>query len=169
MENQLFILTGASGSGKTTLVNCLKNSGDSASLLFFHFDSIGVPSLEEMQIQFGSVEGWQRAKTKEWIEKIKNEFLPRSHVLLEGQMRIAFIQEALAEAKVLRYQIILVDCNDDIRKERLVQNRQQPDLANNQMMSWAEFLRNEARTAGVRILDTSHSSEQESAASIFKS
>lgn len=168
MFHPLIILTGASGSGKTSILAYLKDMNISKPLLYFHFDSIGVPSLEEMNRIYGSTEEWQRNKTSEWIEKIKTGYLEKSAVLLEGQMRISFLNKALTESGITLFRIVLVDCNDKVRRERLTQNRQQPDLANDQMMDWARFLRKEAQEQGVQILDTSFLSLEQSALEIIK-
>jgi hypothetical protein len=50
--------------------------------------------------------------------------------------------------------IVLVDCDDSIRAERLHLDRAQPDLANCNMMNWARYLREEAHTADINVLDT---------------
>ena len=104
--------------------------------------------------RFGAGEAWQRAMTREWmktIAAIKN----RSSVLFEGQMRISFIHEALTCADIQTAHIILVDCDDETRRHRLVGERAQDELANPTMMNWARFLRNEAVQRGHEILDTS--------------
>ena len=150
---KLIVLTGASGSGKTTLANAVA-SKHGARIEVLLFDSIGVPPAEEMISRFGAGEAWQRAMTREWmktIAAIKN----RSSVLFEGQMRISFIHEALASAGIQEARIILVDCDDETRRHRLVGERAQDELANPTMMNWARFLRNEAVQRGHEILDTS--------------
>ena len=104
--------------------------------------------------RFGSGEAWQRTKTMEWMKRIaaiKNG----ASVLFEGQMRISFIHEALASAGIQGAHIILVDCDDETRRHRLVGERAQDELANPTMMNWARFLRDEAKQRGHEILDTS--------------
>jgi hypothetical protein len=75
-------------------------------------------------------------------------------VLFEGQMRIAFIAEAIAAAGITTARIVLLDCSDSVRAARLTHDRQQPDLANENMMRWGRFLREEAKRGGYEILDT---------------
>jgi len=65
-EHPIHFITGASGVGKTTLVANLKNKYADTSWDFFHFDSIGVPSLEVMEKQYGSGSEWQKAMTYTW-------------------------------------------------------------------------------------------------------
>jgi hypothetical protein len=121
------------------------------------FDSIGVPSAETMATyagDYGPGGGWQRAMTVEWMQRIAALVKFEKVVLFEGQMRIAFIEEAIAAAGITNARIVLIDCSDSIRIARLTHDRQQPDLADENMISWAHFLREEARRGGYEILDT---------------
>ncbi len=65
----LVILIGASGSGKTTIARAIEHRY-AEQVEVFYFDQVGVPSVEEMIAQYGSGEGWQRAKTLEWMAKL---------------------------------------------------------------------------------------------------
>ncbi len=122
------------------------------------FDSIGVPSAEIMAAyvgDYGPGGGWQRAMTMEWMQRIAPLLNSGKMVLFEGQMRIAFIEEAIAAAGVTNARIVLIDCSDSVRAARLMHDRQQPDLSNENMMGWARFLRDEAQRGGYETLDTS--------------
>jgi hypothetical protein len=103
----------------------------------------------------GIGEAWQRAMTLEWMRLLANMQDQRTPVLFEGQMRFAYIEEGLQSAGIGDARIVLVDCDDRIRSSRLHIERRQPELANHQMMSWAEYLRREAHAGGYDILDTS--------------
>jgi hypothetical protein len=121
------------------------------------FDSIGVPTAEIMATyvgDYGPGGGWQRAMTMEWMRRIAPLLNSGKMVLFEGQMRIAFIEEAIAAVGITNARIILVDCSDSVRAARLTHDRQQPDLANENMMGWGRFLREEAKRGGYEILDT---------------
>jgi shikimate kinase len=151
----LVILTGASGAGKTAIARALADT-----VQVFHFDSIGVPSTAEMIEQYGSPEGWQRATTIEWFAKLAEM---SGSILFEGQVRIAFLEEAVRLSALSSHKIVLVDCDDDTRARRLTLERGQPELANQGMFDWARYLRIEAARGGYPVLDTSGLSLKESA------
>jgi dephospho-CoA kinase len=146
-------LIGASGAGKTTTVKVLEKEG-LPNFVICYFDSIGVPPEKEMIEQYGSREEWQRVKTVEWVKRIKAELLPKTNVILDAQTRPAFIEEACRENSISDSKTILIDCTDEMRRERL-EKRKQAELANDRMMNWAKFLRNECEAQGCTILDTS--------------
>ncbi len=147
------VLTGASGSGKTTLARHIQGHyPDLCKVLFF--DSIGVPPADVMTREYGSGSEWQRAMTLRWMEWIAALLFLYKPVLFEGQMRISFIEEALANCAIATARIILVDCDDAIRATRLIAEREQVELANPTTMNWARFLREEALASKSEILDT---------------
>lgn len=150
--NTLFFLIGASGGGKTTAAKALE-ANKIPTLSFYYFDSIGVPSFEEMVKEYGSTDEWQRIKTIEWAQKLKND-LSSTSVVLDAQTRPSFIEEACQKANIKNYAIILFDCSDAVRKDRLTR-RNQPELANEQMMNWAAYLRKECAERNAVVIDTS--------------
>jgi hypothetical protein len=80
---QLVILTGASGSGKTAIAEAIRiEHPDLARVL--HFDSIGVPTAEEM-LTLGGGGAWQRAMTLTWMTRIAASRGERGPVLFEGK------------------------------------------------------------------------------------
>ncbi|NEI64992.1 AAA family ATPase [Rhizobium leguminosarum] len=151
----LVILTGASGAGKTTIAEAIQRLHGQEIDVFLK-DRIGVPPVEEMVEQFGSVEGWQRAATFECMGRLSALVAQGRSVLFEGQSRFAFLVEAAERAGIMPYACILIDCDDETRTRRLSIDRGQPDLASADMMNWASFLRNEASAYGCEILDTSN-------------
>jgi predicted kinase len=153
----LVIMTGASGSGKTTIAQAVESA--ELPIRVFCFDSIGVPSAAVMGSEGDSHQpggAWQRARTFEWIQRIGPIVSGGEHVLFEGQMRIAFIRDALAHSAVEAARIICVDCDDFTRTRRLTCGRLQPELATDNMMGWSRYLRQEALDASCDILDTSN-------------
>lgn len=152
--NKLFFLIGASGSGKTTIIKIIEKK-KLDNLQICYFDSVGVPSTEEMIKNYGSAEEWQKVKTIEWTQKIKKNFLSAKTVVLDGQTRPSFIEKACKENNVINYEIILFDCSDDIRKSRLTA-RGHPELADDRMMNWAKHLREDCDLRRIKIIDTSN-------------
>ncbi|MBX5157637.1 AAA family ATPase [Rhizobium sp. NZLR8] len=160
------ILIGASGSGKTTIARAIaEQSLDNVEVVFF--DAIGVPSAEEMMREYGSGEGWQLAKTVEWMQRIAEIAKTGRRVVFEGQTRLAFLAEGAAAAAWHDYIPVLVDCDDATRTARLTVDRQQPELASQEMMNWANYLRLEARARGCEIVDTSVMSVEQAASYVL--
>ncbi len=148
------VLIGASGSGKTTIARAIaQRHADEVEV--FCFDQIGVPSAERMIAECGSGEGWQRAKTIEWFVKLAPFSRSGRPLLFEGQTRPSFLAEGAQAAGGLAYLPILLDCDEETRSRRLTVEREQPELANADMMNWARYLRREARRGACEILDTS--------------
>ena len=135
------ILTGASGSGKTAIAH--KIAVEHPEITVFRFDTIGVPSANIMAT-YGTVHqpggAWQRAMTLEWFGRLAKILAAGRPVLFEGQMRIAFVQEALQANGVTHSRIICVECDDLTRTDRLTNDRLQPELANESMMGWSRYL-----------------------------
>jgi RNase adaptor protein for sRNA GlmZ degradation len=156
----LVVLTGASGAGKTTIAEAF--AGRYPSLAEVHyFDRIGVPSIEDMTAQYGSPEEWQRIKTIEWFHNLAVKLRGRPNILFDGQTRSEFVRQGQKEAGIDDVRIVLVDCDDATRIHRLTHDRHQPELANERMLNWGRFLRNEAEREGEMILDTSRLSVDE--------
>jgi hypothetical protein len=159
----LLIMTGASGSGKTAIARTIAESRPSITVL--RFDTIGVPSAEVMAT-FGCDHqpggAWQRAMTFGWVERIEPLLAEGKTVLFEGQMRIAFIREALTASKIENARVLCVECDDSTRAWRLTHDRRQPELANESMMGWSRYLHGEALEAGFEILDTTNLSLSDS-------
>jgi 2-phosphoglycerate kinase len=153
---KIIFLTGASGVGKTTIVDALQAKNKDTYLLFEHFDSIGIPSTSDMIEQAGSGEKWQKITTYKWIEKIINKYQVQDTVIIEGQTRLNYIEDACQNLGVTKYSIILIDCNWEIMQSRLLNERKQAELITNNMRNWANFLRNQARRKNIPIIDTSH-------------
>ena len=165
----LVIMTGASGSGKTAIAKAIEV--DHPSITVFCFDTIGVPSAE-VRATFGIGHqpggAWQRAMTLKWFEKIESALAAGKTVLFEGQMRIAFIQEALATFAIKDARVLCVECDEFTRTRRLVHDRLQPELASESMMGWSRYLHREAVEAGYEILDTTNLSLADSAGVVLR-
>ena len=149
---RLVILTGASGSGKTSIADAIGlTAGGSVRVL--HFDSIGVPPPDEMVTGWGSGENWQRVTTIEWLRRIV-ALPPGGALLFEGQMRPAFLKAALDAHHIATSRVVVIDCDDRTRADRL-RGRGQPELAGGDMMRWAALMRQEVDAFGFDLIDTS--------------
>lgn len=160
-QKKIFFLIGASGSGKTTATRELERRG-LANFKILYFDSIGVPSIEEMEAKYGGPEEWQKVKTIEWVRVIKRDFLPNTHVLFDGQTRPSFIEKACHKNGIKEFEVILFDCSDEERRQRLIA-RGQANLADENMMNWAKYLRKECQDRGYLIFDNTPMQIEETA------
>ncbi|NCS98977.1 AAA family ATPase [Candidatus Parcubacteria bacterium] len=157
--NKLYFITGASGSGKTTLIKNLEKK-NLRGVETFIFDSVGVPSEEEMKEKYGSGEKWQKETTKYWVRKIKESYLDKSDVVLDGSINYDFIEEACKQFKLQNFKIILIDCSDEERKKRLI-DRGQGELYNQDMINWSQSLRKTAIEKNYTIIDNTNYSQEE--------
>jgi adenylate kinase family enzyme len=165
----LVIMTGASGSGKSTIAKTIEV--EHPSITVFRFDTIGVPSAAVMATYGTGYQpggAWQRAMTLQWLKRIAPIVAAGQTVLFEGQMRIAFIQEALTASAIENAHIVCVECDDDTRRFRLTQNRCQPELTGENMMSWSRYLHEEGVKAGCQILDTTHLALKDSVNAVLR-
>jgi hypothetical protein len=160
----LHFVIGASGSGKTAAVHELARINRPGLRTFF-FDRIGVPSEEERIAGWGSGGDWQRAMTIEWVRRVKPE-LASADAVLDGQTRPSSIAEACDIHAVQCYSIILIDCSEHVRRKRLEQ-RGQPELANEQMMEWGRYLFRETDRIGGAIINNDKLSVAETAAALL--
>ena len=161
MKN-IFFITGASGVGKTTLVQGLRSKyHDNDDWVFLHFDSIGVPTTEEMLKQFGSVENWQKETSLKWIKRMIDGYQDKTVIVIEGQVNIRFILDGFSQNDFSNYQVILVDCSEELMSKRLILDRAQPELLTDDMKNWLRFLRNQAKEFSSPIIDTSRLNKQE--------
>ena len=169
MSGALVVLTGASGAGKTTIAFEVERAHRDYDV--YRFDTIGVPSAEVMAT-FGAGHqpggAWQRAMTMQWFDRIAPAVASGRRVLFEGQMRVAFIKEALALHNIPNVHVILVECDDALRDARLIHDREQPELANESMKGWSRYLRSEAMESGIDVLDTSERTVAESVARVIR-
>ena len=151
----ILFITGASGAGKTYLVEKMEQLISHKKLGYFKFDTIGVPSFEEMEHDFGSGEKWQENATHRWVERFtKDAFIPQV-VIFEGQYNLDFAIEACKKFGVKNYRIVVATAPDEVMTERLTRIRNQPELVTEDMFNWSKFLREQGEAKGALILDTS--------------
>ena len=149
---RIIFLTGASGVGNTSLVESIE--ANHRQFKCYHFDSIGVPKLEDMEHRYGSAENWQKAMTGEWVSRLVSESNQHSRVVIEGQVNIEFIFESFNEHNVTEFEVYLISCSIETLFDRLINKRNQPELANERMANWLPFLSKQAEGFNVIILDT---------------
>jgi hypothetical protein len=154
----ILVVTGASGVGKTSSVSALEARAHSGTACFY-FDSIGVPTPEIIERDFGTGERWQADATNRWIARLVTEGSPATVNVLDGQTRPSFVRAALARASHLRSQIVLLDCDPEVRLARLV-SRGHGNLATPQMDTWAAYLRGQADALDLPVIDTSRLSTE---------
>ena len=118
----------------------------------FYFDSIGVPTTDVMDREFGDPEGWQKARTHEWIARLAAG--SEAVAVLDGQTRPSVVRSAMAQARIAHGGILLVECAVEERNRRLSGPRGQPELATLQMATWAAYLRGQADALDLPIIDT---------------
>jgi nicotinamide riboside kinase len=148
---RILVVTGASGAGKTTLVRRVELRGI-AGASFHYFDSIGVPSSEQMVAGYGSPANWQAEMTYQWIERLARG--ESGLCVLDGQVRPTTVRTAFARSRVDGH-VVLLDCTREVREARLRDDRQQPELNTLDMACWASYLRGQADALDITVLDTS--------------
>lgn len=121
----------------------------------FYFDSIGVPSAEVMDRDFGGGDKWQAHATAMWLSRLDALSGDVRVAVLDGQTRPSFVFDAADRAPTSSLHVALLDCSSDARGERLRGPRGQPELASDRMTNWAAYLRGQADARGLSVIDTS--------------
>ena len=149
----ILVVTGASGAGKTATVQALE-ARSIPGVRCFYFDSIGVPTAEAMDRDYGGGEQWQASATAEWLVQLGG--LPEGIRLavLDGQTRPSFVVRAAARAAPRAVHVALLDCSSEMRGARLRGPRQQPKLADARMDQWAAYLRGQADSLNLPVIET---------------
>lgn len=156
----LILVTGASGAGKTHLIDAMEGAVVHPNIGYFKFDTIGIPSLEEMIEHSGSGEAWQRFATREWMKRFAEDPATPPAVIFEGQYNLDFAIEALQEFGFTDFRLIVATVPDEVMAQRLSELRGQPELVNNDMRNWAAFLKKQGQEKGALLLDTSSMSTE---------
>jgi len=153
MNPAIIVVTGASGSGKTAAVRALEARA-LRGVRCYYFDSMGVPSREEMERDYGTGENWQALKTEEWLKFLAADPDGAEVYVLDGQTRPSFVNTANERARIDVLRIVLLDCAPPVRNRRLIELRGQAELANSQMDCWAAYLRGQADALDLPVIDT---------------
>jgi shikimate kinase len=150
----ILFISGVSGAGKTTILKKLCKQLSPQTSHCFHFDSIGIPTIDEMIEKYGSPSEWQYAMTQTWVNRLLTEYGDKPLLILEGQINLKFIEEICKKHNFKNYRIILIHADNEIRHQRLRVNRKQPALVNQDMDDWAAFLKRQAIDMKVSIFNS---------------
>ena len=153
MAPAIIVVTGASGSGKTAGVSALAARA-LPGVRCYHFDSVGVPSPEEMDRDFGGGEQWQALMTQQWLDRFATDPDGADVYVLDGQTRPTFVIRAAERSGIDGVRIVLLDCEPSVRHTRLIELRGQAELVNSQMDCWAAYLRGQADALDLPVIDT---------------
>jgi len=147
----IITITGASGVGKTSTIKELsKNLPGKTKIKFFHIDELVQPNWDEIK----DTQKWQEEITLELVEMlIKTARKENTHVIFEGSTDIKFYIQAFQKNNFSDYKILLFDCSQETMKSRLT-HRGQPELYNEHMVNWLNYLRKDAMKRNIRILNT---------------
>jgi RNase adaptor protein for sRNA GlmZ degradation len=85
-----------------------------------------------------------------------NSFSDKEVSVMDGQANLEFIKTGFDKQNFKNYQIVLIDCQQNIMVKRLINERQQAWLASEDMKNWLKFLRNQAQSLQVPVIDTSN-------------
>lgn len=144
-------LTGASGVGKTSIVEQLKKENTNPNVQFHNFDGIEIPELENSEARAN----WQEQATHYWINTILKTYQEKDLVIFEGSSSFQFIFSAFKKNNFENFLVILIDCEEAIMTKRLIENRNQPELVNDDMKNWLRILRQQAQEQNIFTIDTS--------------
>jgi dephospho-CoA kinase len=124
----IYFIIGASGSGKTAALKGLQTTLN--NYIIYDFDDIGVPENADKK--------WRQQSTEEWFKRLTADTVSINSCLL-GQMVPGEILASPSVNKIKNINIILLECQDLIRIERL-KNRSTYG-ANQHTLNWASWLR----------------------------
>ena len=145
----LVAITGASGAGKTALAHRIRTLIPTLPALCF--DSLGVPTADEMIVGWDDGRAWQKAMTWHWVQTAKAVFRTRPLVLLEGSFDPQYAVAA-CHANRVPLRVVVLDVDASTRQARLA-SRGQPELATIDMTSWSDYLRDAAKPLGGHVVD----------------
>jgi len=155
MTRAIFVVTGASGSGKTAAVRAVDVRA-LPGVRCYYFDTIGVPSREEIERDFGGGENWQAVATERWLARLAADPENAEVYVLDGQTRPSFVSRSARRVGVDIVHIVLLDCEYSVRHTRLAELRGQPELATSDMDRWAAYLRGQADALDLPVIDTTN-------------
>jgi hypothetical protein len=156
----VLVVVGASGAGKSTLTQALA-ALELPGVVCHRFDTIGVPSAQQIIERFGSGKGWQGWALEQWMERLTRNEGGAELAVLDAQVRPHAALASLHRHGVVHGRVVLVDCGYAERNARLCGPRGQPELATPDMDCFAAYMRGQADALELPIIDTTGRSEGE--------
>lgn len=151
-ESALYFITGSPGAGKTTLLKRVV-ADYYPSLWTGHVDAKGSPG-----------------RGIEWVRLATHPPAGAPSLLVvDGQERPHLMLQSAREIGLRAFHIVLIDCDHDERRRRLVESRGQPELDQRDIYCWAAYLRGQADALGLEVLDTTEQDVTSSAAALAAS
>lgn len=148
----LYFLTGSPGAGKTTLLKRVVQDYYH-SLWTGHVDAAGAPG-----------------PGVEWVALAAQPPAGAARLLVvDGQERPHVMLAAALDADLAAFHIVLIDCDHDERRRRLLEERRQPELDKRDVYCWAAYLKGQADALGLEVLDTTTQDLATSAAALAMS
>ncbi len=124
----IYFVIGVSGSGKTACMEPLKKLLPDYAI--YDFDDSGVPENADKK--------WRQESTEAWIKQLTAQDAPMNSCLL-GQMVPGEILASPSVNKLKSFNILLLDCNDTVRIQRL--KKRNTYGINQDSLNWAAWLR----------------------------
>jgi predicted kinase len=155
----VLVVVGASGAGKSTLTRGLAALG-LPGVTCHHFDTLGVPTPEEIAARFGGGEVWQAWALDQWMQRLARNDDDTALAVLDAQVRPHAAVVALRQHNIARGRVVLVDCGYAERNARLRGARGQPELATADMDCFAAYMRGQADALDLPIIDTTGRPEE---------
>ena len=75
-------------------------------------------------------------------------------LVVDGQERLHTMVEAARAAQLASFHMVLIDCDHEERRRRLLEDRRQPELDTRDVYCWAAYLRGQADALGTEVIDT---------------
>ena len=97
---------------------------------------------------------WQEDATMDWIDQLVEIARVESvNIVFEGSTEIKFYIQAFEKNSYPDYKVLLFDCSPATMQQRL-SKRGQPELYNENMLGWLNYLRREAEARDIEIIKT---------------
>jgi len=147
----VLIVTGASGVGKTSTLKTLsQNLPENLKIKFFHIDDIINPNWNEIADTQKFLEETMLELMETVVKTARKEKIP---VIFEGSIDVKYYIKGLKKQNYADYKILLFDCSQETMKQRLI-NRGQPELYQQDMINWLNYLRKDALARGIKVINT---------------